>query len=114
MFIDINKMVTCITRIGWEGKRRDYAGEGDEDKEGSRRRRRGSRFAIESKVFERKTPNIYKVKQRGSLVLGQNGSGEFRVFNGGPKPLYKGREGRQMGEGLEGTGEILLSAAKCK
>ncbi|RVW88829.1 hypothetical protein CK203_034740 [Vitis vinifera] len=47
-----------------------------------------------------------------SLVLGQSGSGEFRVPNGGPKPLYKGQEGRQMGKGMEGTGEILLFVAK--
>ncbi|KAL6342755.1 hypothetical protein AAG906_016589 [Vitis piasezkii] len=47
-----------------------------------------------------------------SLVLGQSGSGEFRVPNGGPKPPYKGREGRQMGKGMEGIGEILLFVAK--
>ncbi|RVW19872.1 hypothetical protein CK203_110845 [Vitis vinifera] len=102
-----------------EGKRRDYAGEGDEDKEGFRRRRRGSRFAVESKVFElellerRGKPQIFiEESKRGLSSWGQNGSGEFRVPNGGPKPLYKGREGRQMGEGMEGTREILLSAAK--
>ena len=46
--------------------------------------------------------------------MGQSGNGEFRVPNGGPKPLHKGGEGRSVGEGVERTGEILLAAAKCK
>ncbi|RVW66412.1 hypothetical protein CK203_066326 [Vitis vinifera] len=56
-----------------EGKRRDYAGEGDEDKEGSRRRRRGSRFAVESKVFElellerRGKPQIFIEESKGGV-----------------------------------------------
>ena len=54
-----------------EGKRRVYAGEGDEDKEGSRKRRRGSRFAVESKVFElelierRGKPQIFIEESKG-------------------------------------------------
>ena len=56
-----------------EGKRRDYASEGDEDKEGSRRRRRGSRFAVESKVFElelierRGKPQIFIEESKGGV-----------------------------------------------
>ena len=101
------------------GRMRERDDEGTEDNEGLRRRREGSRFIVESKVFElvlverRKTPNLHRGKKERSLVLGPSGSGELRVPTGGLKPLHKGRERRQMGKGLEGTGEILLSVSKC-
>ena len=47
------------------GRMRERDGEGIEDNEGLRRRRKGSRFVVESKVFElalverRKTPNLH-------------------------------------------------------
>ncbi|RVW66520.1 LINE-1 reverse transcriptase-like [Vitis vinifera] len=60
-------------RVREEGKRRDYAGEGDEDKEGNRRRRRGCRFAVESKMFElellerRGKPQIFIEESKGGV-----------------------------------------------
>ena len=56
-----------------EGRRREYACEGAEDKEGPRRRRRGSRFVVESKVFElalierRGEPQIFIEESKGGV-----------------------------------------------
>ena len=54
-----------------EGRRREYVDEGVEDKEGPRRRRRGSKFVVESKVFElalierRGKPQIFIEESKG-------------------------------------------------
>ncbi|RVW43435.1 hypothetical protein CK203_070372 [Vitis vinifera] len=61
------------------GKWRDHDGEGDDDKRGESKKEKG------------------------------NGFGEPRGPNGGTKSLLKGGEGRPVGEGVEGTGEILLT-----
>ena len=56
-----------------DGRRRDYAGKGAKDKEGPRRRQRGSRFAVESKVFElalierRGKPQIFIEESKGGV-----------------------------------------------
>ena len=46
--------------------------------------------------------------------MGPNGTGESRVFHGGPNPLHQGRERRKMGKGMEGQGAIVLPNVRVK
>ena len=63
---------------------------------------------------EKINPKFSSWRRREGFCHGLNGTGESRVFHGGPTPLHQGRERRKMRKGMEGQGEIVLPNARVK
>ena len=100
----------------------ERARKSDGDEEESRaenwRKRKGSSFWVESKVFEvgveerKGKPLVFIVKSKRGFVMGPSRAGECKASSGGSVPVHQGRERRKMGKGMEGKGEKLLSSAR--
>ena len=99
--------------------KRECDGEEGENNSTSRRRRKGSSFAVESKAFEfvvdeKKTPSSHHGEEGRGFVMGPTRIGKLRVFHRRPNPLHQGRERSKMGKGMEGKWEIVFHDARDK
>ena len=98
---------------------RECDGEEGENNSTSRRRRKGSSFAVESKAFEivvneRKTPSSHHGEEVRGFVMRPTKTGKLRVFHRRPNPLHQRRERSKMGKGMEGKWEIVFHDVRDK